>query len=155
LHQAIRAKPGYAEGYYTLGSVLKQQGKLPESAVALREAIRLQPDFSGAHTNLAAVLRQMGDAEGAAAESRLGNDIMKKKTNEQAAVLAVRSGQRLLNAGDLDGAISQFRTAIGAAPENALAHFQLGLAFQRKGDSAGAAPEFEKAHQIDSRFTVP
>src|SRR3989449_3595052 len=105
-----------SEAHYTLGTVLKQQGRLPEAADALRQAIRLQPDFAGAHTTLAAVLRQLGDTAGAAAESKAGAEISKQKTNQQAAAFATNSGRRLLVAGDLDGAISQFRAAISATP---------------------------------------
>jgi len=83
-----------------------------KAAEALREAIRLQPEFAGAHTTLAAVLRQLGDTEGAAAEARAGAEIAKQKTSEQAALFATNSGRRLLNAGDIEGAISQFRAAI-------------------------------------------
>jgi tetratricopeptide (TPR) repeat protein len=154
LHVALRAKPDYAEAWYTLGTVIKQQGKLQESANSLREAIRLQPDFAGAHTTLATVLRQLGDNQGAAAESKAGIEIGKEKTNEQAALFAANSGKRLLNAGDLDGAISQFRSAIGSAPGYAPAHFQLGLALQRKGQTDEAAKEFQKAAQLDPRLTL-
>jgi eukaryotic-like serine/threonine-protein kinase len=122
---------------------------------ALRGAIRLQPDFAGAHNNLAAVLRQTGDAEGAAAESRAGNEIMKRQTDQQAAVLALRSAEHLMNGGDLDGAISQFRAALIAAPENAKAHYELGLTLKRKGDLPGAAQEFDTAHRLDPRFVAP
>src|SRR6266516_4897387 len=128
LRAAIHAKPDYAEAYYTLGTVLKQKGELPEAVTALREAIRLQPEFAGAHTTLATVLRQLGDTEGAAAESRAGMEIAKQKTSEQAALFATNSGRRLLNAGDLDGAISQFRAAIHFSPNYAAAHFELGVA---------------------------
>src|SRR4029077_9773399 len=110
----IQVKPDYAEAFYTLGTVLKQQSKMTESAAALREAIRLQPDFAGAHTTLAAVLRQLGDNAGAAAESKAGIELGKQKTSEQAALFATNSGKRLLNAGDLQGAISQFRSAINS-----------------------------------------
>jgi hypothetical protein len=44
---------------------------------------------------------------------------VKQRTNEQAAVLAVRSGQGLLSAGDFEGAISQFPVAVAATSENA------------------------------------
>ena len=130
-------------------------GKLNESAEALREAIRLQPDFAGAHTTLAAVLRQLGDTEGAAAESKAGAEIGKQKTNEQAALFATNSGKRLLNAGDLDGAISQLRSATSAMPSYAQAHFQLGLALQRKGEKEEAAKEFQRAAELDPRLDVP
>ena len=110
LRQAIQIKSDYAEAYYTLGTVLKQMKQLPEAADSLRQAIRLDPDFAGAHTTLAAVLRQLGDTAGAVAESKAGAEMSKEKTDLQAATFATNSGRRLLNAGDLDGAISQFRT---------------------------------------------
>src|SRR5262249_10839926 len=116
LQQAIKIKPDYAEAYYTLGTVWKQMEKLPEAAQALRQAIRLQPEFPGAHTNLPAVLRQMGDTSGAEKEMQTAQAMSKERTNLQAATFATNSGVRLLNAGDLEGAISQFRQAAALAP---------------------------------------
>jgi len=155
LRAAIHAKPDYAEAFYTLGTVLKQQGHLPEAASALREAVRLQPEFAGTHTTLAGVLRQLGDSEGAAAESKAGLEIGKEKTNQQAALFATNSGRRLLNTGDLEGAIAQFQSAIRAVPNYAAAHFQLGLALKRKGEGEEAAREFQKAHDLDPRLVPP
>jgi Flp pilus assembly protein TadD len=152
LRAAITARSDYAEAWYTLGSVLKQQGKLPEAATALREAIALQPDFPGAHTNLAAVLRQMGDSEGAAAESKLGVQITKEKNSLQAATFNTNSGQRMLNAGDLEGAIGQFRSAISLSPDYAPAHLYLAEALKRKGEDAEAKKESEKAAELDAKI---
>src|SRR2546422_6305475 len=122
-----------SEAHYTLGTVLKQQGRLPEAANAVREAVRLQPDFAGAHTTLAAVLRQSGDASGAAAEARLAGEISKNKDSFQAATFDTNSGRRLLNLGDLEGAIAQFRSAISRAPTYAPPHFHMAEALKRKG----------------------
>jgi tetratricopeptide (TPR) repeat protein len=155
LRAAIQAKPDYAEAHYTLGTVLKQEGKLQDSAAALREAIRLQHDFAGAHTTLAAVLRQLGDSAGAATESRLGEQISKDKTNLQGATFNTNSGKRLLQVGDLGGAISQFRSAINLAPGYAPAHFHLAEALRQKGDSAEAEKEFQKAAELDPNLRVP
>ena len=138
-----------------LGTILKQMGKLPEAADALREATRLQPDFAGAHTTLASILRQLGDSAGAAAESKLGAEITKEKNNLQAATFATNSGRRLLNAGDLDGAISQFHSAIDAMPTYAAAHYQLGLALRQKGDADGAKQELQKAAELGAHATAP
>ena len=152
LRAAVRAKPDYAEAFYTLGTVLKQQEKWQDAAAALREAIRLQPDFAGAHTTLAAVLRQLGDTQGAAEESRAGVAMAKQTTDMQAAVFATNSGTRLMNAGDLDAAISQFRSAIAATPGYAPAHYQLGLALQRKGEREESGRELKKAAELDPRL---
>ena len=152
LRDACKIRPNYAEAFYTLGTVLKQQGNFPDAAVALREAIRLQPELLGAHTTLAAVLRQLGDSEGAAAESKLGAEITKTANALQAATFSTNSGHRLLNAGDLDGAITQFRSAIQQVPSYAPAHFYLGQALQRKGLTTDAHSEFQRASELDSRF---
>jgi tetratricopeptide (TPR) repeat protein len=155
LRQAIQIKPDYAEAYYTLGTVLKQMNQLPDAANSLREAIRLDPDFAGAHTTLAAVLRQLGDTAGAAAESQAGAEMSKKKTDLQAATFATNSGRRLLNAGDLDGSISQFHVAIRALPSYALAHYELGVALTQKGQKDEAASEFRKAVELDPQLGPP
>jgi Flp pilus assembly protein TadD len=61
----------------------------------------------------------------------------------------------LLNAGDIEGAISQFRAAIQSVPTYAPAHYQLGLALQRKGDKEGAAQEFRAAKELDLKLKSP
>jgi len=134
---------------------LKQKGDLPGAAIALKEALRLQPEFAGAHTTLAAVLRQQGDAAGAAAESKLGAEIAKHKTSQQAALFALNSGKRLLNAGDLEGAVAQFQSAIASSPDYALAHFELGLALKQQGKTEEALREFSRAHTLDSSLMPP
>ena len=134
--------------------MLKQEEKLSEAAAALREAIRLAPDFAGAHTTLAGVLRSLGDTDGAAVEAKAGAVIAKQTTDMQAAVFATNSGKRLMNAGDLDGAISQFRVAVGATPGYAPGHYQLGLALRKKGEKDEAERELKRAGELDPKLVV-
>jgi len=155
LRKATEVQPTYAEAYYTLGTVLKQMDKLPEAAAALREAVRLQPDFVGAHTTLAGVLRQSGDTTGADAESKIAAEISKEKTGLQAATFAMNSGKKLLAAGDVDGAIAQFRSATKLAPNFAQAHFQLGTALKRKGETGEGDHELKRAAELDPRLVPP
>jgi tetratricopeptide (TPR) repeat protein len=155
LQKAIQEQPNYAEAHYTLGTVLKQEGKLPEAAAELREAIRLQPDFGGAHTTLAQVLRQLGDAQGAADEAKAGARIAAATNNQQAATFSTNSGKRLLSVGDVDGAITQFRSAIQSEPGYAAAHYQLGLALNQKGEKDEAKKEFQRAAELDPHLTPP
>jgi Flp pilus assembly protein TadD len=49
-------------------------------------------------------------------------------------------GAALKGKGDWDGAISEFRTALSLQPDDAWAHFGLGLALEMKGD--GFANDF-------------
>ena len=123
--------------------------------MALRKAIELEPDLAGAHTTLASVLRQLGDNTGAELETKEGAQITQEKTSLQAATFATNSGKRLLANGDLDGAISQFRTAINAAPTYAMAHYQLAVALTQKGEKDEAGREFQKASELDSHLVPP
>src|SRR5207245_4724033 len=140
---------------HTARTALKQQAKFQASSNALREAIRLQPDLAGAHTTLAAVLRQRGDTQGAASEARLGVELAKQKTDLQAALFATNSGRHLRNAGDLDGAVSQFRAAIQSVADYAPAHFELAIALRRLGKNEEAAAEFQKAAALDPKLVAP
>jgi tetratricopeptide (TPR) repeat protein len=150
LRAALHIKPDYAEAYYTLGTVLKQMNKLPDAAEALRQAIELQPDFAGAHTTLSSVLKQMGDSAGAAKETEIAAQIRQTKVGLQTATFSTNSGMRLLQAGDLPGAISQFETAIQAAPDYAPAHQQLAIALRRQGDLKRAAQEEKIASNLSA-----
>jgi hypothetical protein len=49
----------------------------------------------------------------------------------------------------------QFRAAINSLPGYAPAHFQLGLALQRKGNKQEAAQEFKTAAALDPRWKSP
>jgi tetratricopeptide (TPR) repeat protein len=152
LRAATVQKPDYAEAHYLLGSVLKQMNQLPEAAKSLREAIRLQPDMLGAHTNLAGVLQQMGDTAGAENERKSAAAISKTNIDHQSAVFNTNSGIRLLNMEDFDGAIAQFQSAIKLEPNYAAAHYNLAVAYRKKGMSAEAELEFKKAADLDPEY---
>ena len=76
----------------------------------------------------------------------------KNVTALQAATFSTNSGRRLQNAGDLEGAISQFRAAIQQLPTYAAAHFYLGQTLLSKGLSKEASYEFQKASELDPHY---
>jgi Tfp pilus assembly protein PilF len=81
---------------------------------------------------------------------------MAKSANAlQAATFSTNSGRRLLDAGDLDGAISQFQSAIEQSASYAPAHYYLAMAFKAKGKMEEANGEFERASQLDPRLKQP
>ena len=101
------------------------------------------------------MLQQLGDAESAAAERRAAAQISQTNTSLQAARFNTNSGIRMLTAGDLEGALAQFQSAIHVSPQYAPAHFQLAVALQRKGDLAGARAEYKKASHLDPQLQSP
>jgi tetratricopeptide (TPR) repeat protein len=96
------------------------------------------------------VLRQLGDSAGAAEEARAASRLTTANNDLQAATFATNSGKRLLSAGDVDGAIAQFRSAIKMADHYAPAHYQLAQALRQQGNAQEAARELDRATELDS-----
>ena len=74
--------------------------------------------------------------------------MFKQSNRLQAATFATNSGSKLLQAGDVDGAIAQLRSAISLMPEYAPAHKRLAEALDRKGLKAEAEQESRKAEEL-------
>jgi len=64
-------------------------------------------------------------------------------------------GRYRMEAHDCAGALDDFRTAITARPENALAYAASGLAQACLGDEAGARASFARAHALDPNQPIP
>ena len=67
--------------------------------------------------------------------------------NEVAALLA--QARQELNAGDLPAAVEAYRSVLEVEPDNAEAHFNLGLVVSRKGLWSQAIPHLRRAIQTD------
>ncbi len=61
----------------------------------------------------------------------------------------VQKGKEELLSGEVDRAISEFRTAIAKQHDNPRAHLNLGVALKLKGDRAGARVALERAKGFD------
>jgi len=61
----------------------------------------------------------------------------------------VQKGKEELLSGEVDRAISEFRTALAKQHDNPRAHLNLGIAMKLKGDRAGARAALEKAKGFD------
>ena len=79
----------------------------------------------------------------------------KKKADAQAAAFALSAGRGKLGKGDVAGAVTSFREAVRLAPENAEAHFQLGLALRKQGAGGEARRHFEEARRLAPYLEPP
>ena len=64
----------------------------------------------------------------------------------------VRRGLDELRAGSTDAARATFRSVLDADPDNAYAHYNLGLIAQRSGDTAGAMTQYDAALAAEPDF---
>lgn len=137
--RALRANPRDAAAHGNLGTVHLRAGRLADARANFQEALRIQPRNVNALANLATALRGLGepraavkplrDALAAGGPPSLRNDV----------------GAALLEAGDAQAAIREFRAALQAQPSNADAHGNLALALERSGETASALKEYERA----------
>ena len=79
----------------------------------------------------------------------------RKKADEQASTFAVGVGLEKLKTGDLAGAVAKLREAVRLAPDNAQAHYQLGLALQQTGARAEARTHFAEAQRLAPYLRPP
>ena len=61
LQKAINLNPDYAEAYYELGLILKEEGETAEALNHFQKAVGLKSDFAEAECELAIMLQQKGE----------------------------------------------------------------------------------------------
>lgn len=64
-------------------------------------------------------------------------------------------GRARFDVGDLSGAEQRIRAALDREPDNAEAHYYLGLVLEQKGDARGATVAFLEARDRDLRYEAP
>jgi tetratricopeptide (TPR) repeat protein len=171
---ALAVRPRSARAFFTLGTALTAQNKLPEAVAACRRALELEPNYFQAHYHLGKALWLQGkDAEAAAAfgtalqlqpddpqaHAGLGLVLFAQhkfpeaakefeqaiKRQDKYAKAYVFLGNALREQGKVMEAIEQFRMAEKLDPKLADAPFNLGLALERDGKTAAAADAFRQA----------
>jgi len=109
LRRGLSIEPLNARLHNELGSVLAQQGKIPEAKKSYREAIRLDPDLAEPRFNLARI------TEGDEAETLLRRAI---SLRPDYAAPKVELAKRLTAANRLQEASTQIRAALEQAPDD-------------------------------------
>ena len=150
------ARADYADAHYMLGTVLKQQGQMRTrrfaSSAKRSASTRSRRGLHFARTDADRRARRRGRGGRVCAAPQRLNKI---KADSQAAVFAVNAGRERLAEGELAGAIAKFREAVGLRPNNAQAHYQLGLALRRQRRAAEARAEFDSRAPPGAVSAVP
>jgi len=155
LAAAVAADPGYADAHYALGAVRKAKHEWASAAASLRRAIGLRPDLSAAHYTLGLVLQMDGDSAGARTHLAAAERLRHAAQLAQAAGVATAVGTQKLDAGDLAGALDQFRRATAIFEGYAPAHYQMGRALLRLGQRDASRLEFSRAQQLNPSLVPP
>jgi serine/threonine-protein kinase len=142
--EGIRLDPGVAFLHYALAKALKVQGKMDEAFAEFREAIRLKPGDPVAHWLFGLALRDQGNRNAAITELREaarlepGNDLIKYDLQSLEGTHANRD----------EDAIDILRNEIQLKPDDARAHYRLGLAWKSRDKPDDALLEFREAVRL-------
>jgi len=158
LLEAIKVDPGNTTDEYivrfNLGSALAHLNDPAGAKQQLEKAIELDHTQAQAHFQLAAVLRTLGDAAGAQQQLDLYKQISAENTaRSQADTRSQLAAQKLAD-GDYKQAAALYHEAVAATPGNAMLQYQLSIALDKLGDTAGERAALQQAVQIDPTFAL-
>jgi Flp pilus assembly protein TadD len=110
LAQALKINPDYAEAHYNIGVILVRMQRTGEALAHFRQAVALMSDFGKAHFNLGMALVQAGEDAEALSHLREAAVLMPESPEVHFSL-----GNLLAKQGDLDGAVTEYRTALDIA----------------------------------------
>lgn len=145
--RAIEVDPSYPLSYNNLGLVLYGQGDANEAIAKYGQAIQIDPKYLFAQWNLAYALQNQGKFDDAVVHYRAAIEC--PNNPRQRAMLHTSIGDVLKQqagaGGNMDGAIAEYRHAIGIDPDYYWAHNNLGLIWLDQGRINDAITEFRSA----------
>jgi len=175
--QAIQIDPSNGVPRAALVRLLMQEGKRDQIVAFLQETKRDLPNLHQGYTMLGDYYFATGDLDKAVAEyaslyhdhskdtqvkknyiqililknqldeaAKLNNEILKGRPGDVDGLIFKGELQRLKN--DPSGAVESLQSALHNEPDNAVAHYQLGLAYAQQGDVSRAESEWRESVRI-------
>ncbi len=147
--EATEQNPDDLDAYVELVSIYLQRGDIENSRANLEQIIRIDPLYIQGRKTLAAVYDELGllsesVEQYAIAISLEMEDEMAKKL---AGKLIMVNAKDLYIKGEMDLAIREFEDILSREPENALAHFYVGLIYSTRQEVIKAANEYKAVLQ--------
>ena len=150
---AVGVDPSHARAHFNLGVVLHGLGRLQEAAAHFDSAVRARRDFPAALVNWGNVLKDLGDLHGAGDRYRRALRIDPGDRHALNNLLAL--GSLLRAKGDAAAAIAANEAILEAAPEEAAAHYNLGLVLQQLHRDDEAIAHYARAALARPGFVEP
>lgn len=153
--------PAAAAALAGLGRVANERDDPKVAIERLERALELQPQATILHHQLGLAHRAAGDLERAREhllQNRQGEVAMpdprmdRLKLLIQGADVHLKRGNLALEAGRLEDAVREYRTALELDPDDPLVRYNLGFALVRQGDREEAKTLFRQAIELDPDY---
>ena len=155
LTSADREGPLYPDALNLLGLALTMIGQAKDGLAAFDRALAVNPRYIEAHLNRAVVLQQLGDAEGAQEAFWRAEELGQPDASGFPAMVANRLanshaslGDEYREAGALQRAVEQYRSALQLRPGFADIQYKLGRALLEVGDHGAAGIALARALEL-------
>jgi len=179
---AIAADPALAAAHYRAALLLQHRGRHAEADEHYRSAVEVEPDLADAWVDWGNLAYELGDSTAAISrfEAALetvpnharalhnlatillaGGDFDSARDLFERAIAAGNAESRLglanaqSAAGDLETAVRSYSEIIASDRDNAVAHYQLGLALQRLGRFESSLGHYREAARLRPGFLQP
>ena len=154
---AVQHRNSYPKAEIALGRLLFTRREYEAAAGRFKAALVDDPDLEDAHYGLAQALRAEGKSAEAQVEFRQAAMLIQRQSDAIRSSHLSNESLELAKKGDFPGAIQSAREALVLEPENAIAHYNLGLLLADSGDLGSAILELRKAISLaplESSFYV-
>lgn len=140
LERALQLAPDNSSIHFQLGTTLVEQRQFTRAREHLVRCTQLAPELADGWAHLHALLQTVGDRTAAGRALAEG---LRQCPNSPG--LHLTQARQLRNAGQLDGAIEEFKTSIRLRSNEADAYLELAGAYFTVGRAGEAVVELEKA----------
>ena len=138
LRRALALKPDFAQAWYNLGNVLRDQGNFTEAVDAYRQAVKLRVDYVEAHINLGNALQTLGEFKESADAYLIALSVKPDCVDAYTNV-----GAALQKMGHIDQAIDILRQGFGTGPDFNIAHCNIGNLYKDCGRVTEAIASYQ------------
>jgi tetratricopeptide (TPR) repeat protein len=152
LEEAVAQIPDFFYSRYHLGVVLVSLKEWKEAKENLEKAIALGDTDPKVHYELGRTLHALGEIDRAAHELELYKELRRVEDDKVEAATHTAQADKELAAGNIQGAIAQYRQACDLAPDSAVNKFKLSAALHKAGDVEGERVQLEQAVKLDPKL---
>jgi tetratricopeptide (TPR) repeat protein len=154
LEEAAKLDPNRYSTRFNLGCTLEQLQDNAGAKEQLQKAIELDPTEPESRFELAKVLRKLGETDAAQQQLVLYQKLLKDQSDHTTAAQKSTQAAEAVRAGDKQKAVTLYREAIVALPDNAGLLYQLALVLNDLNDVQGERTALEQAVKIDPAFAL-
>ena len=142
---AIQLDPSFAPVHFSLANTFAHEGETQKAADEYDLTLKLDPDFAPAHASLGRLLASQGNLAGAITHYRAALDL-----DPQSVEALANLANALVAQKHFDEALSYYRAALQINPNSAVLHYNLGVVYNRLGNSVESQKELAEAARLNS-----